>query len=200
MSEEWVQGAPLQPVCHHDCDKHATNLKGGMPLSLGLCCLPALHVLNLPVNYSLGKVQESLICLSTSVDFFWYLCFLLQCHSPKHSSKYLSHWVQRGAFLDRVLRFSILWQPLCGVQLLVPPKTAWELPVMVLWPSGESIKMTCTDVHVESIAGSWYNSLPSMDLSHCTFPASFPQLWCQTITPQWTEKVPSSSITLWASL
>lgn len=47
--DKWVRGALLQPVCHHNCDKHATDLKRGNLLSLCLCPCdrersPARHV------------------------------------------------------------------------------------------------------------------------------------------------------------
>lgn len=58
--DKWVRGALLQPVCHHDCDKHGTDLNTGNLPSLCfspcdskcmLACAACLHFLNLPMKY-----------------------------------------------------------------------------------------------------------------------------------------------------
>lgn len=117
----------LWQACHRSEERQSA-----FPLPSSLACTACSNVLNWPMKYrAWEKCEKAFIrCslrLSTSVKFLLLPLFLVQRNNHKHFSK-------------------------CGAQLLVPAKTPcypWELPAMVPWPSGGSVKMTCTDVHVD---------------------------------------------------
>lgn len=122
--DKCVWGALLQPVCHHDCDKHST-------IWIEASCFPFVsvicsHFLNLPMKYRAWKmwknvfyIPKHLICQlfhpSTSVNFLWCHCFHSTTMVIKHlykkkkekkstrnfspaRSPYQSQWVQIETF------------------------------------------------------------------------------------------------------
>lgn len=94
--DKCVWGALLQPVCHHDCDKHST-------IWIEASCFPFVsvicsHFLNLPMKYRAWKmwknvfyIPKHLICQlfhpSTSVNFLWCHCFHSTTMVIKHLYK-----------------------------------------------------------------------------------------------------------------
>lgn len=185
-SDKWVWGALLQPVCHHRCDKHGSDLNRSN-LHLPSAFLPVIGSSRLHGVFTLSKFAAEIYgawekCKKAFYITKCFICHLLQLARPwKHRFHSAAAVVNTCAkqstvtetFLQcrHVISKHFLVSFLKPVGAIVRTQTAATTTESVC-----SLRASCNgtpslrwvtenDMHRCSGAGNQYNRLPSMNLS-----------------------------------